>query len=447
MARMYKFDDALEHFGYQLFNLKLFAICSLLYFCVGIQVTNIFYLTPLLNCEWDLSAVENVTVSIAMFIGMFFGAPYWGSLLDKFGRRRPLLFSMLILAYFGLLKSNSPSVLTYSITSGLIGICLACFPTVAIVYCVEYSPMKYRGKETLALLLSYIAGGIFSTLLAYYELYTIGWKYFLTISVTPVILCILLSLWLPESCRYLQITGEYNETVALLNKISIGNKSSLPKGILTRKRTNADRGKMSYMFSHGYVLTTLPLLLIVAICFFNYATTAVLSSQLIRTEEPFAENGCIKLKNLAYSLMASLALADVVACLIAVLIMENFRRKVSMAFCFLLTAICYAILIFNVPSIVYNITVIASRAIAPVLVQFALLYVAEFYPTYIRTSAIGMSLACGMLSVIGGKFLVQFLLTYSFLALIIALFGLMIFGILCLVVVPLDTRGKRLRSN
>ncbi len=64
---------------------------------------------------------------------MMLGSPAWGSLSDKFGRRRPLVWATAFLFYFGMTCAIAPSFYWLLFLRFLVGFYIACVPQVRVL--------------------------------------------------------------------------------------------------------------------------------------------------------------------------------------------------------------------------------------------------------------------------------------------------------------------------
>ena len=78
------------------FHYGLLTVCALAYALTGMGVMLIsILLTPIKN-EWGLSLVTTGLLASAGYVGMFFGAIACGFLADLVGRKKALLFTIVI---------------------------------------------------------------------------------------------------------------------------------------------------------------------------------------------------------------------------------------------------------------------------------------------------------------------------------------------------------------
>lgn len=82
-------------------------------------------------------------LAAAIFAGMFVGGVFFGVLSDQIGRRKSLLYSLLINAIFALLSSISPNILVLILFRTCAGIG-ACRPLCALCVLHERLRMEWR---------------------------------------------------------------------------------------------------------------------------------------------------------------------------------------------------------------------------------------------------------------------------------------------------------------
>ncbi|KAH3736402.1 hypothetical protein DPMN_042965 [Dreissena polymorpha] len=70
---------------------------------------------------------------------------FWGILADRYGRRNNLMLASVVVWYFGLLTSFSPSYFWILLLRGLVGAGMAGMPH-GFTLLTEYLPQKYRAK-------------------------------------------------------------------------------------------------------------------------------------------------------------------------------------------------------------------------------------------------------------------------------------------------------------
>ena len=82
------------------FHYGVLTICSLAYALTGMGVMLISILLSPIKAEWGLDLVTTGLLASVGYVGMFFGAIACGFLADLVGRKRALLFTIVLSSVF-----------------------------------------------------------------------------------------------------------------------------------------------------------------------------------------------------------------------------------------------------------------------------------------------------------------------------------------------------------
>lgn len=107
-----EYEVALEHVGFGLFHIILVICNGLALSSDAVEVLSISFILPVLHHPDELNIVyhwQTAVLSSVIFIGMLFGAYFWGGLADIVGRRRTLVMSLGVSGLFGLVSAFSPN--------------------------------------------------------------------------------------------------------------------------------------------------------------------------------------------------------------------------------------------------------------------------------------------------------------------------------------------------
>ena len=104
-------DVAIEKVGMGRGQWILFSLVALLLLADGVQLLYLSYVTRVLQVEWHLSAEEEARIISMVFWGEVLGAPVWGILADRVGRRPAFLWSALVISVAGFAAALCQSVL------------------------------------------------------------------------------------------------------------------------------------------------------------------------------------------------------------------------------------------------------------------------------------------------------------------------------------------------
>lgn len=138
-------DDVIEHIGFGAFQFRLMFMCGALWMTDAMEMMLLSFLLPKIKEEWNLTGLEQSSVGSVTFLGVMFGALFFGSLSDKFGRRFTYRLVVLWTAFFGLVSALSPNLNVLLLTRCGVGFGLG-GATVAFSLFAEFVPTPGRGK-------------------------------------------------------------------------------------------------------------------------------------------------------------------------------------------------------------------------------------------------------------------------------------------------------------
>jgi AAHS family 4-hydroxybenzoate transporter-like MFS transporter len=204
------------------FQLKLLLICAAVLFLDGFDTQAIGYVAPALAREWSLSKAALGPVFSAGLFGLMIGALLFGPLADRIGRKKIIVFSTLafgIGTFATAFVSDVNSLLAIRFLTGLgLG---GAMPN-AVAMTSEFSPHRRRATMVMIMFCGFSVGAALGGFLAAALIPQFGWRsVFFIGGAVPLLLAPILALWLPESVRFLVLTGRAQSRVAeLLGLIS-----------------------------------------------------------------------------------------------------------------------------------------------------------------------------------------------------------------------------------
>ena len=199
------------------FQVKLLLTCATVLFLDGFDTTAIGYVAPALAKEWHIGKEALGPVFSAGLFGLMIGALLLGPLADRIGRKKIIVLSTLAFGVGTLVTSlvNDVSVLlAIRFLTGL-GLGGAMPNTVALTS--EFSPQRRRATMVMVMFVGFSIGAALGGLLAAALIPQFGWRsVFVVGGAAPLALVPILIWRLPESVRYLALTGQANTRVAEL---------------------------------------------------------------------------------------------------------------------------------------------------------------------------------------------------------------------------------------
>jgi MFS transporter, AAHS family, 4-hydroxybenzoate transporter len=204
------------------FQLKLLATCAAVLFLDGFDTQAIGYVAPALAREWGLTKAALGPVFSAGLFGLMIGALLFGPLADRIGRRKIIILSTLAFGVGALITAFVQDVNTLLAIRFLTGLGLGGAMPNAIAMTSELNPRRRRATMVMIMFCGFSVGAALGGLLAAALIPHFGWRsVFVVGGLAPLLLVPILALRLPESVRFLALTGSANERVAqLLRHIS-----------------------------------------------------------------------------------------------------------------------------------------------------------------------------------------------------------------------------------
>lgn len=432
------YDQAIEQIGFGRFQRKLMLICGLGWAADAMEVLLIAFALPALGEEWGLSNAQKGLLGTAIFLGMLAGAWFWGWMSDHIGRRTGFISTVAIDSTFGLLSAFSPSFLWLVILRALTGFGVG--GTLPVDYSIfaEYLPPKKRGRYLVLLESFWALGTVTAAGLAWLVMPTLGWRWLLGLSALPGTIIYFIRRHVPESPRYLLVSGQREKAMAVLEQVARENGAYLPSGelivpLITR------RGRILDLWTPGLIRTTLLLWVIWFTISLGYYGV------FIWLPTYFKLKGMTLLP--VYQNTFLMALAQLPGYFSAAYLVERWGRRRTLGF-YLLASGLFTYLFATATSL----TAVVGMAVW--MSFFALgawgalyAYTPEAYPTSLRTTGMGaassMTRIAGAIAPLLGASLMGLSMTIplTIYAMAYVIGGLSALGL------PMETRNQPLRDT
>src|ERR1700730_7530502 len=199
------------------FQIRLLLTCAAVLFLDGFDTQAIGYVAPALAREWGLTKGALGPVFSAGLFGLMIGALVFGPLADRIGRKKIIIFSTLAFGLGTLVTAFVQDVNTLLAIRFLTGLGLGGAMPNAIDMTSEFNPRRRRATMVMIMFCGFSVGAALGGLLAAALIPQFGWRsVFVVGGVAPLLLVPILALRLPESVRFLALTGRANERVAQL---------------------------------------------------------------------------------------------------------------------------------------------------------------------------------------------------------------------------------------
>jgi MFS transporter, putative metabolite:H+ symporter len=238
-ARALTVQEAIDRIGFGRFQKRLLAVCGVTWAADGAEVLLLGFALPSVIEDFGISTTQAGLIASATFAGMLVGAWFWGTISDYIGRRVGFQLTVLIFAVFGLLSAFAPGWEWLAILRFLTGFGLGGALPLDFSLYAEYLPRENRGRNLVLLESFWAVGTITAAGLAWLLVPNFGWRPLLATSALAAVLVLWIRRSVPESPRYLAISGKVDEAKEILARIATVNGRPAPEGDLTAGQRQA----------------------------------------------------------------------------------------------------------------------------------------------------------------------------------------------------------------
>ncbi|MDM1323789.1 MULTISPECIES: aromatic acid/H+ symport family MFS transporter [Acinetobacter] len=360
---------------------------------------------PLLMQEWGLSAVQAGLLASTALFGMMFGAMTFGTLSDKLGRKKTIMICVAIFSGFTFIGAFATSPVEFGILRFLAGLGIGGVMPNVVALMTEYAPKRIRSTLVALMFSGYAIGGMTSALLGAWLVPQFGWKIMFLLAGIPLLLLPVIWKYLPESLMYLTNKNQTSQAHDIIQKISPEQVITHDTQFVLNEVQKGDEAPLKALFQQGRSFSTFMFWLAFFMCLLMvYALGSWLPKLMIQA---------------GYSLGASmiflfaLNIGGMIGAIGGGYLADRFHIKKVLTIMFLCGALALILLGFNSPQFVLY-TLIAVAGAATIGSQILLYtFVAQYYPSTVRSTGMGWASGIGRIGAIVGPVLTGALLTMN----------------------------------
>lgn len=381
----------------------VFLALSFAYFFELGDLNTFAYAAPAIIKEWGINVDTVALITSASFGGMFLGAVFGGEVADRVGRKRGLIYSLLLYSGFSLMNAGAWNVLSLAAARFITGAGLSAMTVIANTYITEFFPAAKRGRY-MGLVMTIGLIGIPAT--AWVSRFVVplahwGWRLIFLWGGLGI-LALIYAMRMPESPRWLHShhrTGEAEAELGRLERLAIAGGADLaPIALETGDAARHPRAGYSGLLRERYLGRTI-LLSAVSILgtvgfygFFSWVPTLLY------------QHGITVVKSLTYT--SVMALCNPIGALIAADLIERFERRWFNVAISVYVMVCG--LLFGISESPISIMVLGSMIVmglqAATVSSYT--YASELYPTELRSQGNGITYGIGRIANVGGPFII-----------------------------------------
>ena len=208
-APSYDVDALVDGQGFRAFNLSLLVWSFLAMFTDGFEISALGLAAPHIAREWGVAPGAMGPMMSASLIGILIGAPLFGYIGDRYGRRPAIILGCLSFGLTTLAVTLATSVAQITLLRLITGIGMGGLMPNAIALNSEMAPRRLRARLVILMFMGITLGGAVPGLVAAGLVPAHGWKMlFLVGGAVPLVVSVGLVLALPESVKYLALRPE-----------------------------------------------------------------------------------------------------------------------------------------------------------------------------------------------------------------------------------------------
>lgn len=342
--------------------------------------------------DWVLTTGQLGILGSSGMLGMALGAALSGMAADKWGRRRVIMWTLVI---YGVASGLSGFAVNYTmllVLRFLTGFGLGGELPAASTLVSEYSPTKTRGRNVIILESFWAWGWIAAALVAYLMIPVYGWRAAFWVGAVPALFAAYLRRAVPESPRYLESVGRKEEAEELVSKMEKqAGITYESEAAITEVKQQENKARVSFLdlWSKKYLRTTFVLWIIWFGINFGYYGFVLWTPSLL------VGRGFALVKSFEFTLI--MCLAQLPGYFSAAYLVERLGRKKVLSIYFAGTAV--AAWLFGHAGSTNEVLIFGC-----LLYFFSLgtwgcvyAYTPEVYPTSARASGSGWAAAFGRL--------------------------------------------------
>lgn len=395
-------DTLIDNAKFSSFHRTVLFWCLLIIIFDGYDLAIYGVALPLLMSQWSLTSVQAGWLASSALFGMMFGAIGFGTLSDKLGRKKTIMLCVLLFAGFTFLGAFANHPVQFAILRFLAGLGIGGVMPNVVALTSEFAPKRIKSTLVAVMFSGYAIGGMASALLGKALVPIYGWQIVFMLAGIPVLLLPIIWIMLPESLFYLKRKNRDDEAKKIIAKLNptYANTDFTIEPIVSHAQDNAP---LKALFQQGRTTSTLMFWLAFFMCLLMvYALASWLPKLMIGA---------------GYSLGASmlflfaLNIGGMIGAIGGGILADKFHIKPVLVGMFSIGAISLILLGFKSPApVLYTlITIAGASTIGSQILLYT--FVAQYYPSSVRSTGMGFASGVGRIGAIAGPVLTGALLS------------------------------------
>ena len=392
-------EGALEEMGTGRFQYLLLTLTAFGHFVEAAESTLLGVLFPVLMADFAIPSEKDLAIVGALTaVGCMLGAGTFAQASNVFGRRASYQVSLALCVAFGLASSFATSLGAFAALRMCFGVGYGGNMVASTTLLVELTPSHSRGSFMTLCGVAYGLGAIFSTLVAWAVVPTLGWRWLIRI-VSIVSLPTVLALpCIPESPRFYAMRHRIREAIDSLQSVARANRVELPRHVKRDLEQEASRlpGPGDLPSPNEPALAKIPWaslarsapsLVPLALVWFSHSFAATIFWFIpleIQKRTPADTN-------VKFQVALTMACGGLLGCFVILVTARYFGRIAQLRWSLLATAGLTMVLGLDAASPTYVFVVaFVLEVVSQIPISMLYTYTPEAHPTDVRTLAFGL---------------------------------------------------------
>ena len=377
------------------FHWRILFWCTLIIIFDGYDLVIYGVVLPILMQQWQLDPVTAGALGSTALFGMMIGAILLGTLSDRFGRKKMIVLCIVLFSGFTALNGFAQTPLQFGVMRFIAGLGIGGVMPNVVALMSEYSPRRIRSTLVAVMFSGYAIGGMLSAVLGIWIVPQFGWQVMFYLAVIPLLLLPLIWTQLPDSVAFLVRQGKIAEARKVLAALT--GKPLPDDAELAVHQPQKTEQSLAALFSNNRALSTLMFFQAFFMCLLMvYGLGSWLPKLMTMAGYGFGSS---------LMFLLFLNIGGIIGAIGGGWLSDRFHPRPVLMLFFTLAAVSLALLGFksHVAVLYFLVTVAGATTIGSQILLYA--YVAQFYPTAIRSTALGWSSGVGRIGAILGPVL------------------------------------------
>lgn len=249
-------NDVVDNATFNKFHWKVLFWCTLIIIFDGYDLVIYGVVLPLLMDQWGLNPyVAGLLGSSALF-GMMFGAMSFGMLSDKLGRKKTIIMCVVLFSVTTVINGFATTPWEFGILRFIAGLGIGGVMPNVVSLMSEYSPKKSRSTLVALMFSGYAVGGMMSAGLGIWIVPNFGWEIMFYLAIVPMLMLPFMLKFLPESVAFLMAQKREGEARSILQRVA-PDRNITERDVLIVPPTTESKAPVLELFRDGRAMSTM----------------------------------------------------------------------------------------------------------------------------------------------------------------------------------------------